>query len=465
MEPKSNIRIQGLKPVWKTIVYISVMSGLLFQVYHICEEYFAYPTITYITVHDFLNLTVAPLTGVCIGFEKNTKIFRMTFKELFNENSTTYLEDSSIEDFSQRVYIINVRKSSLARLDRFIKGHQYCLTIFPIQEIHHTRNNLLLSPDSEFYLAHIKTDFFKRMLKRSNQTTAYINLAMASRKTGFEIPLRSLPFMNVRDIRRSETLYWSSSYSLTIIKQQPPPYDTKCQGYKEDNGREESTQFECSNECIRRESATAFKKIPKFVLIDRERFKNSSLSIMEVKHWSLDEQSKDGRNLPMFTEIKRIREKCSQLCARPDCEIELVTPVPIDKTFSTDKKKNKEEQRSSNQTSILEILEIMVKPSGQPLMIVASLPKLALLDFIVYVLSCISFWTGFCPLTLSNFLNGKSFAVLVRKHIIVPEVRTSHRKKCKHGRSKKGSKKDKWDNTLQLARNERIMNSYQYNYR
>lgn len=49
-------------------------------------------------------------------------------------------------------------------------------------------------------------------------------------------------------------------------------------------------------------------------------------------------------------------------------------------------------------------LEVCMFPSGDHVLIVESKAKLLFLDFVVYILSCLSFWFGFCPLDLANNL-------------------------------------------------------------
>lgn len=429
-----------LRRIWKTLVYMFALAGLIFQISKVSDEYFTYPTTTFITVQDFSNQTVPPLAGVCISFDGINSMYFNPFYQLFsNYSHPSYVEDSQIVSFTQKVLMHDESDPSLVKLVRFLKDSQYCLTVFPKKEIVHSRKNLLLSPDSSFYTATIKTDFFRRLVKRPKwkRDWSVTYLAMSSRKTGFEVPLRSLPSKNIRDTGMFDTLFWSTSYSLMIIRQQPPPFDTQCLNYRISKF-EVATKFECYNECVRTKAAFFLNKIPKHVLIDRERFKDDKKLKMEgVQHFSFEQQDVNlkkyrkraneklkkyiegqrkknqtidlkkvkkleddyPRRVRHYTQIKRVQIDCYDLCRRSDCDLELVVPIPIEKTqFNSIEDKNS----SSNHSRRLELLTIVVKPSAKPLMIVTSRPKIEVLDFIVFILSVVSFWTGFDPLILAE---------------------------------------------------------------
>src|SRR5205814_176001 len=57
------------------------------------------------------------------------------------------------------------------------------------------------------------------------------------------------------------------------------------------------------------------------------------------------------------------------------------------------------------------LLDIQVYPSDDQVITVTSIPKYHVLDFLVYVSGCFSFWFAFCPLQLleiTQFFNSKS---------------------------------------------------------
>src|SRR5437879_2511043 len=99
----------------------------------------------------------------------------------------------------------------------------------------------------------------------------------------------------------------------------------------------------------------------------------------------------------MFPQYKSHWKMCNGFCRRPDCRQESLVP----KILLTTSIKNS----SSN------LLDIQVYPSDDQIITVTSTPKYRVLDFLVYVSSCFSFWFAWCPLQfleLTQFFNSKN---------------------------------------------------------
>ena len=83
---------------------------------------------------------------------------------------------------------------------------------------------------------------------------------------------------------------------------------------------------------------------------------------------------------------------CKMLCSHVDCETEYIIPYPI----------------NIGQVEGVDTFEIWYSlyAPREPVVVVTSKEKLILLDFVVYILSCLSFWFEFCPLSLSDSLRN-----------------------------------------------------------
>jgi hypothetical protein len=77
---------------------------------------------------------------------------------------------------------------------------------------------------------------------------------------------------------------------------------------------------------------------------------------------------------------------------------------------------------------------ISVYPPNEPVMTVTHLPKLTLLDFVVYSLSCISFWFGFCPLSTPAYWK-KTVSFTDKTRTIANHLRNRLQRHRRHGRS------------------------------
>src|SRR2546430_2698537 len=53
-------------------------------------------------------------------------------------------------------------------------------------------------------------------------------------------------------------------------------------------------------------------------------------------------------------------------------------------------------------STVVSNVTIVIYPSKDPVITVATIPKMDLIEFIVFILSCPSFWFGLCPLQLAD---------------------------------------------------------------
>src|SRR6185437_10959782 len=95
--------------------------------------------------------------------------------------------------------------------------------------------------------------------------------------------------------------------------------------------------------------------------------------------------------LPDFRERWKF---CNDSCGQADCVTETVVPHLISSLLLGD----------NYNKGPFKIFFLRVYPSMEPVVIVTSWSKDAFIDFVVYILSCLSFWFGFCPLALVKYV-------------------------------------------------------------
>lgn len=88
---------------------------------------------------------------------------------------------------------------------------------------------------------------------------------------------------------------------------------------------------------------------------------------------------------------------CKKVCGRQDCLTESLIPQIIAVNGHP---------KMTGPT--LDKLAMVIYPPQDQVTIVTSVAKLNLLDFLVYILSSLSFWFGFCPLSIMKLLKRQS---------------------------------------------------------
>jgi len=155
-------------------------------------------------------------------------------------------------------------------------------------------------------------------------------------------------------------------------------------------------------------------------IADRDELGNSSLILIP---WELKTMTEDGTKLTTdhFLSDDKLRNhlrerakvskeyfkkladilpsyekhwtKCKSWCSQADCYTELLVPELIVYTAPGSYSKISTLHRN---------LTLLIYPSKDPVITVTSAAKMDLIEFIVFILSCLSFWFGLCPLQLAE---------------------------------------------------------------
>ena len=154
-----------------------------------------------------------------------------------------------------------------------------------------------------------------------------------------------------------------SNLSFTLL---PHPYDSNCRDYRLDGL---SGRRECHYRCLERLAVARFNKSHYSNLIYEPR-KHKHLSVYDLMNETINEQ------------LKGMESRCARLCAQPPCAYHYsITSISV----------------AANP----HVQDLHVQIPYQPFMHILHLPAMQLVEFLVYVLSCLGVWFGVSVLSLN----------------------------------------------------------------
>lgn len=189
------------------------------------------------------------------------------------------------------------------------------------------------------------------------------------------------------------------SYDYYRSERLPPPHATQCRDYSRDGSMSRAATYD---KCVKRQSNDTYGLVPSFVTFkEDEDYVMHSFIVATFGGPRLSEQSFD-----------KIREDCKFQTRWKDCVQELYIPT-IERFYKA---------------SRFEYLntEFKLKVPSRPLIKALSKASVELVDYVTCVLSSISFWFAFSPLTFvtEGFLRkwlGKKLFVSKRSPVVSDE--------------------------------------------
>jgi len=203
---------------------------------------------------------------------------------------------------------------------------------------------------------------------------------------------------------------------MTVRKLAIPPYDTQCMNYTEHGF---TSQDNCISNCIKSiitnhnfltyqlaikkneyENSSLFL-FPFFYGIDNTKINDDSYLLNSLREWyDANDIDDDVTNfVPKHREAIKAHASCKESCHQPDCYTEMLTPALLQQSKGGDWKTEGYNKRTK--------FSILLFQPNQPVITVESKPKLEIIDLLVYLSSCLSFWFGFCPFSLPEFIDEK----------------------------------------------------------
>lgn len=384
----------------RLIICLTTITLCSWQIWNIADEYFKYPTITYVTLVNIPPVTLPPMVGFRI---KNRLKAGITLKTCFDKvKDKTELVESRLR------YGESWGLKNNISLKIFIRAPDYYISVAAKEEIKYSPEHLYTTR-REMIFAKLRTN-----LLTSDDNGVTMDFFLKSYHGDLEGIQKTDSMIFCPTVNNRSTCDIRFSYWVKMTKLAPSPYDTNCRDYRKMGF---TSNENCLSQCLNNFTEKHGYMIETNV-IPGNKYRNSSLRILsfyfrklQVRGQVVTEElirkaASESIHLPykayflywadIFPSYKRHHDHCKSLCGKQDCIRESLVPHLL---LSRD---------SGNKSSSLEYLDIRIYPSDDEVVIVTSKAKLGELDLIVYVLSATSFWFGFCPLSLTTFFKNSS---------------------------------------------------------
>lgn len=356
---------------YRFICWLVSMSGCFWQVFYISKQYFAYEVVTSIDIARPSKL-IPPAVELC--FKRTTMVeFKDTkntttaasFLKLTPQDIAGNLELHSNHDYNmmQGNFIKNVSISSS------LKKYHLCYKIVskPVIQfnVFHIMNGLA---GPKFYVLHINASRFP--------ASDIIYIFLHSHNKGYHGLSDSFAehqrFITNKTTGAGHQNHVTISYSHFQSNRLGPPFKTQCLDYAT-QGLE--TKSHCFEKCLLQKSINTFKKLPFSVLID------SPIRLPIIS-------KEDNSNELFMKKLGQLQKDCGVLCKRKDCFKEEFIP----KVFYTTQEEN---------------IMLELYGSNEPTIASQESAYLNIIDYITYIVSCISFWFGFSPVAFLISLSAQ----------------------------------------------------------
>lgn len=386
---------EGKATIRKVIYTFICILGTIIQLIFCFEAYFAYTVITDFDV-THIDTISPPSLVICLNVSDvygrggnartpipNNWIEAMTIDELLSLSPKgRELVIGGIIPPNKHLndhYDVLSSTKELFKSRRFLKRQNLCFTFTPKDMTTYTRRTLIdkwkirqlyiIQLDNRWFSPNASVDVFFNWRNRMfyDKTDSHTTIVRKGTIKG-----------SVMDVQPSDILL---SYAQYISKLLPSPYQSHCRDYSE------MGFFESEQRWTRIESRSHC-----YDTCARKGLNSLNFSSVEVYSESGDSPFLSGQHVVMNPILKfsidKITKKCKKLCKKLDClDIQY---VPKEVSIS----------KGSNGS----VMKISVNIPTDPDYKVTTKPLLSLVDFITYVLSVISFWTGLAPLSfMSDF--------------------------------------------------------------
>lgn len=387
---------------WKVCIVTVILLGFIWQTILISSKYFQYQTVTQLTISrpDYI---VPPAVTLCIDYPDllnrsmfhhlpefegiaNNKssfstgltsvyltikdIFKMTpnVSDLFNHQR---INTSCIYHLPHKYYLAT-EGDCQARFSfrKHYKGRQICYSI----EFHH---------ESRFTLRHLSTtlehsqSYYRITLDSKNfANSSLMHIKMHTSGTlargasdKFALIERGL---QTRD-KTAKYGYFYLTYSRLVTIRLKAPYTTNCHNYRMNSFE---SRAHCYERCLSNLTVHEFNRVP---------FTGVTELPLAINHIG----THDIENGTFAEKLLSFENHCSELCSRPDCYEEIYLP----KLSSSHQLKNG--------------IKLRLTVPDEPDIIAVAQPQITTIDYVTYIISCLSFWTAFSPTQFYHIWNKK----------------------------------------------------------
>lgn len=407
---KSRIQVQIMAAPWifRIFCLFLITFGFCLQSYNVCLEYFLFKTVSFTFILDHPE-EISPPTLLLCSYLQIHPIHHVSLRSVFT-GTKNILNDSDNSWNIQKISIYGPQGTfdgrPFIRVRKFLKSNRYCLSLSVNHSYpSHIFDAVLNGDNPHFYKAEINSNpYIVLMEGKSGCLPTTLTFRLVSDTSHMYSSRLPSAYRSICITRMAEQIITLTNTMSRSIRLQFP-YDTGCMDYRSVNNNITSS-FHCYDECLKSGIANC-SMVPGITLIDRDRYLNSSMliapdfvlqdevisksTITELKNYTRSPEVLE-KYLQINKMWKDVRRACQWECRHPDCESTTLTPSI---TFAM-------EQGAGNLK-----INVFLLVSDQPIFGVSSAPKQHLLDFVVYLGSGLSFWFGFCPLSLVSLIEKK----------------------------------------------------------
>lgn len=403
-------KMPSILPI-RVVCILSILAGFTTLSWRVSKDYFGYRTTSVVTIQDIQGDVVAPAVVFCFRFNLREQI-ESTIGELFNFFND---QDDTWKVLRWRLRVTLPEKPTYL-VKKYYTTNRYCIFV---KVVNHVSMEEVTSPrvtNPTFY--NVRITATPALSPNSFPIRDYVRDKTYVPKPIFFQVLSDeaiLPNRLNRLIRKpictkGYPFYRADlTYSSSVKVKLPPPYDTNCRNYSEDSPF--LSRYNCYDQCFKKQTI-AYNVVPDMTIIDKETYNQSTAHIVP---WDVLE----GQGLKTLKPIseslqdsyRKVRSKwqdiknfCRESCNRADCISEKISPrISSFEGW----------QRKGNAT--LHHITAFLRTPYQPIIQVSSIPKEEFIDYIVYLFSMLSFWLGYCPLTLTNKLLRRLQVCITRR--------------------------------------------------
>lgn len=337
------------------------------QIIYISQQYFEYDTLTQVVIYRPSQLK-PPAIALCGVAASLTNTSKSTF-DIFSSTPTAsdLITKVAIHDTSGYEF----RRANKSKLNpiRFYKNRYLCYEI-------------KLHPTTVFSRRHLSNGYYFPIF----YAVQFVALPLAVHHIIFYMHSSERNFYGISDsyamhdrkvniaTGTPEANRVALSYSHFTSIHLPPPYKTSCLDYST-VGYE--SQGHCFDSCIRNLVLGRLPFTPTNIL----SFEEHASRLLFLKTLA-------PFNATMSAEIKGFLDFCNQKCSSLDCFREDFVPRRL---FAADNPNP----------------EVLLYAPSDPTIISTFKPHIQLVDFITYLLSCVSFWLAWSPVEFLSSLGKK----------------------------------------------------------
>ena len=350
----------------KTVVCFIVSSlGCILQVYHISDQFFDYTTTTRVSIgrqtSSFVptlvfctNMTslMEPPVDDWYQFAQSTPFnewFDRTYPRLNIVDSGYYFGDG----VNYRLSFNQSQFRSMFQVGKLIKRRDVCYSLSYKDPFEFNYRAATSTSGDPILVAFI---FSPNFLRRETSVNFFIH-SYESTFHGISNSLAAERFSRVGNgsLALYKIILTYAEYDSFLLSS---PYDTHCHDYRP----KYRSERHCYDECHLNLSLEIQGMIPMSVIKER-RFN------------AMVYPSASALSPKQRTELTQIKSNCTVRCQKVQCNSDDFVPILIHSIPS---------QR----------VEVVLQASPDPLFKTISQPKINLIDFVTYIVSCIGFWFG-----------------------------------------------------------------------